>query len=168
MRQGLFSKKLAVYQRNDNDFVMAGYIAEFEDKYRADAVFIDQGYGTGIVSAGRTMGRQWRLISFAGESTDKGYLNKRADMWRQMKQWLADGGCYGDEQQMYDDLIGPEYEVRLDGKIKLESKQDMKKRGVPSPNYADALCLTFSFPVQGRNNPIMRQQTARIPRMGCM
>lgn len=168
MRQGLFSKKLAVYQRNDNDFVMAGYIAEFEDKYKADAVFIDQGYGTGIVSAGRTMGRQWRLISFAGESTDKGYLNKRADMWRQMKQWLADGGCYGDDQQMYDDLIGPEYEVRLDGKIKLESKQDMKKRGVPSPNRADALALTFSFPVQGRNNPILKRQTARIPRMGCM
>ena len=168
MRQGLYSKRLAVYQRNDNDFVMAGYIAEFEDKYKADAVFIDQGYGTGIVSAGRTMGRNWRLVSFAGESTDKGYLNKRAEMWKLTKDWLAEGGSYGDEQQMYDDLIGPEYEVRLDGKIKLESKQDMKKRGLPSPGYGDSLALTFAFPIQSRNNNIFKQQTAKIPRMGCM
>jgi hypothetical protein len=168
LRQGLFSKKLAVYQRNDNDFTLAGYLAKFEDEYKADAVFIDQGYGTGLVSAGRTMGRKWRLISFAGESTDAGYLNKRADMWRLMKQWLADGGCYGDEQQMYDDLIGPEYEVRLDGKIKLESKQDMKKRGVPSPNYADALALTFAFPITPLNVTRSRRKSRPMPKRGAL
>ena len=151
LRQGLMSKKIAVYQKNDNDFVLAGYLAKFEDEYKADAVFIDQGYGTGIVSAGKTMGRQWILVSFAGESPDKGFLNKRAYIWDQVKKWLADGGSYPDDQVMYDDLIGPEYEVRLDGKIKLESKQDMKKRGIPSPNRADALALTFSYPVQKKS-----------------
>lgn len=156
LRQGLASWKLAVYQKNDNDFELAGYLAQFEDEHRADAVFIDQGYGTGLVSAGKTMGRKWQLVSFASESPDKGFLNKRAYMWNEMKKWLADGGAYPDDQVMYDDLIGPEYEVRLDGKIKLESKQDMKKRGIPSPNRADALALTFSFPVQSK---VMRAQT---------
>lgn len=154
-RQGLASWKLAVYQKNDNDFEIAGYLANFEDEHNADAVFIDQGYGTGIVSAGRTMKRNWTLVSFAGESPDVGYLNKRAYMWAKMKEWLKEGGAYPDDQVMNDDLIGPEYEVRLDGKIKLESKQDMKKRGIPSPNRADALALTFAFPVQSkrmRNN----------------
>jgi hypothetical protein len=149
-RQGLASWKLAVYQKNDNDFELAGYLANFEDQHKADAVFIDQGYGTGLVSAGKTMKRNWTLVSFAGESPDVGYLNKRAYMWSQTKQWLKDGGAYPDDQTMYDDLIGPEYEVRLDGKIKLESKQDMKKRGIPSPNRADALALTFAFPVQSK------------------
>ena len=148
LRQGLMSKKLAVYQKNDNDMVLAGYLAHFEDRYQADAVFIDQGYGTGVASAGKSMGRQWTLVSFAAESPDPGYLNLRAYMWGQVKKWLQEGGAYPDDQVMYDDLTGPEYEVRLDGKIKLESKQDMKKRGLPSPNRADALALSFAYPVQ--------------------
>jgi hypothetical protein len=159
LRQGLMSKKLAVYQKNDNDFELAGHLARFEDEEKADAVFVDQGYGTGLISAGKTMGRNWTLVSFAGESPDRGYLNKRAYMWSQIKQWLKDGGSYPDDQVMYDDLIGPEYEVRLDGKIKLESKQDMKKRGVPSPNRADALCLTFAYPVQ-KKSTIRQQQNS--------
>lgn len=37
------------------------------------------------------------------------------------------------------------YEVKDNGKIKIESKQDMRKRNVPSPNKADALMLTYTF-----------------------
>lgn len=147
-RQGLASRKLAVFPKNDNDMEIAGYLARFEDEHKADAVFIDQGYGTGVYSAGKTMGRRWVLVSFAAASPDPGYLNLRAYMWGQVKKWLQEGGAYEDDQIMYNDLIGPEYEVRLDGKIKLESKQDMKDRGLPSPNRADALALTFAMPVQ--------------------
>mgnify|MGYP003591372079 CR=1 FL=1 len=48
------------------------------------------------------------------------------------------------------DLIGPETVPRLDGKIQLESKADMKARGTPSPNRADAVALTFAEPVVKR------------------
>ena len=102
------------------------------------------------------MGRQWTLVSFAAESPDPGYLNLRAYMWGQAKKWLQEGGAYPDDQVMYDDLTGPEYEVRLDGKIKLESKQDMKKRGLPSPNRADALALSFAYPVQKKTTMRMK------------
>jgi hypothetical protein len=44
-------------------------------------------------------------------------------------------------------LVGPETVPRLDGKILLESKEDMKERGLPSPNKGDALGLTFAEPV---------------------
>jgi hypothetical protein len=44
-------------------------------------------------------------------------------------------------------LIGPETVPRLDGKVLLESKEDMKGRGLPSPNKGDALALTFAEPV---------------------
>lgn len=147
LRQGLKFSILAKYPKNDNDMVIAGYLAAFEDQYQADAVFIDMGYGTGIYSAGKTAGRSWTLVSFAGESNRKDCLNKRVEMWYLLREWLKEGGAIPDDQVLYDDLIGPEYEVRLDGKIKLESKEDMKKRGLPSPNRGDALALSFAFPV---------------------
>lgn len=144
LRQGLFSKRLGVYQKNDDDIRMAGIIANFEDEYNADAVNVDMGYGTGIVSAGRTMGRSWLLVPFGGESSKEGYANKRSEMWGDMKDWLKDGGVIEDDNVLRDDLIGPEAFINLKGKIQLESKDSMKKRGIPSPNRADALALTFA------------------------
>ena len=69
-------------------------------------------------------------------------------MWDDMKTWLKEGGEIPNLQSLCDDLTGPE--VILDkghGVVQLESKHDMKSRGIPSPNEADALALTFAFPV---------------------
>lgn len=147
LRQGLYSKKLGTYEKNDNDGVMASILAGFEDRYKADAVFIDQGYGTGIYSFGTTMGRNWRLVSFAAKASKKGYANKRAEMWGDLKEWLKDGGVLEDGTVIHDDLVGPEAMVNTKGEIQLERKEDMKRRGLPSPNEADALALTFAYPV---------------------
>lgn len=147
LRQGLLFKILRVIAKNDNDIQVAGILANLEDEHQADAVFVDAGYGTGIVSAGSSMGRNWTLVWFAGESADPGCLNKRAEMWKLMRDWLKSGGCLPQDKALYADLTGPETVSRLDGKIQLESKQDMKKRKLPSPNRADALALSFAFPV---------------------
>lgn len=148
LRQGLYSKHLLTVPKNDNDVHVANIIARIEDEHQADAVFVDAGYGTGIVSAGLTMGRSWRLIWFSGKPIDPGYFNKRAEMWGQMKRWLKAGGAIDPKDQgLYDDLVGPETVPRLDGKILLESKEDMKERELPSPNKGDALALTFAEPV---------------------
>lgn len=152
LRQGLAYKRLAKYDRNDNDIEIAGFLAKFEDEHQADAVFIDLGYGTGVFSAGKSMNRTWQLIAFGGASPEPGYLNLRAYMWSQVKQWLRDGGAYPDDQCIYDDLVGPEYGVVATGanagKTFLESKEDMKARGLPSPNDGDAIAISFAFPVQ--------------------
>ncbi|MGZ2448303.1 hypothetical protein ACVIRO_001057 [Rhizobium ruizarguesonis] len=148
LRQGLYSKSLASLPRNDNDVEVANLLARLETEYGADAVFIDAGYGTGIYSAGQVMGRSWRLIWFSGKPIDPGYYNKRAEMWGMKKQWLKAGGAIDPKDEaLYQDLIGPETVPRLDGKILLESKEDMKARGLPSPNKADSLALTFAEPV---------------------
>lgn len=147
LRQGLYSVVLGHWPKNDNDFQMAQFVARYEDEYKADAVFIDMGYGTGIASAGKTMGRNWRLVSFSSKSADPGCFNKRAEMWKKMRDWLKSGGAIPNDNILYQDLIGPELVGRSDGKIQLEAKQDMKKRGIPSPNRADALALTFAFDV---------------------
>lgn len=147
MRQGLYSKMLYRCLKNDNDVYIAGIIARFEDKYKADAVFIDLGYGTGIYSAGVTMGRNWQLVSFGGASNTAGYANKRAEMWGKMKDWLKNGGVIEDDEVLRNDLTGPQAYINLKGEIILEKKEDMKKRGLASPNRADALALSFAYPV---------------------
>ncbi len=159
LRQGLYSKSIATMPRNDNDVHVANLIARLEDEYQADAVFIDAGYGTGIKSAGDVMGRSWRLIWFSGKPIDPGYLNKRAEIWGQMKRWIKAGGAIDPaDEDLYQDLVGPETVARLDGKIQLESKEDMKDRGLPSPNRGDALALTFSEPVAKKIRTAAGQQ----------
>lgn len=147
LRQGLAFKILRTIPKNDNDIQMANLIAQLEDEHEADAVFIDAGYGTGIKSAGDTMGRAWQLVWFGEKANDAGCLNKRAEMWRNARDWLKQGGAIPDDPELYQDLIGPETVPRMDGKIQLESKEDMKKRGLPSPNKGDALALSFAYPV---------------------
>ncbi len=148
LRQGLYSKHLRTIPRNDDDVAMANMIANIEDELDIDGVCIDAGYGTGIVSCGRALGRTWHLVWFGNQETpDPGCLNMRAFIWKEMRDWLKAGGCIDpNDQILYDDLIGPETVPRLDGKIQLEAKDDMKDRGLPSPNRADALALTFAVP----------------------
>lgn len=154
-RQGLKATLLKLIPRNDNDMYVAQLLAMYEDKYGADAVFIDLGYGTGIFSAGKTMGRNWMLVGFGEKSPEKGYYNMRAYMWGQMRQWLIEGGSYDDNQQWLDDLTGVQVKPRVDGVVQLESKEDMKKRGLASPNIADALALTFARPIV--KNPFQKR-----------
>ena len=166
MRQGLVFRILDVIRSNNNDVLVAQKLAAYEDRYDAAAVFIDAGYGTGIKSAGDTMGRSWELIWFASSPIDPGYANKRSEMWALTREWLREGGAIPDDQVLFDDLIGPETLPRLDGKVALETKEHMRKRQLPSPNRADALALSFARPVQrplGRYSreagPVVLQET---------
>jgi hypothetical protein len=158
MRQGLMSKRLGAYRKVGDDFTIAGYIARMEDEYKADAVFVDMGYGTGIVSAGRQLGRNWTLVPFAGASADEGCLNKRAEIWMSMKNWLKEGGCIEDDPVIREELVGPEYRVKLNGKLKIEDKDEMRSRGCASPNRADALALTFAFPIANKKGGVNKSE----------
>lgn len=150
LRQGLAFEILLTIPKNDNDVEIANILANFEDKHQADAVFVDMGYGTGIVSVGRTLGRDWIIVNFAEAPIDRGYLNKRAEMWGLTKKWLQEGGAIPDDDELCGDLTAPETVPRLDGKVQLESKADMKRRKMPSPNKGDALALSFAYPVTKR------------------
>lgn len=147
LRQGLYFRIMRTLRKNDNDLVAAQVVAQIEDDERADAVFVDAGFGTGIVSAAQAMGRAWTLVWFAGKSIDPGCLNKRAEMWKLARDWLKSGGAIPDDPVLRDELLAPEIVPRIDGKIQIESKKEMKARGIPSPNRADALVLSFAFPV---------------------
>lgn len=152
-RQGLAFQILRTMPKNDNDIDVANILGRLEDEHNAQAVFVDLGYGTGIVSAGKAMGRSWTLVPFGGASSDPGCLNKRAEMWNAAKKWLKDGGAIPADEVLRDDLMGPETVARTDGKLAIEPKSSMKARGLLSPNRADALVLTFAGPVYMPNEP---------------
>ena len=77
-------------------------------------------------------------------------LTKRMEIWFLLKDWLERGSIPRDER-LIADLCAPRYKFAGgDGKMQLESKDSMRKRGLPSPDVADALALTFSVPVQSR------------------
>src|SRR6185436_16060346 len=141
---------LRTLAKNDNDIWVANEVARIEDEEEADAVFIDAGYGTGIVSAGRTLKRNWRLVWFAEKPSDPGCVNKRAEMWKETRDWLKAGGAIPADPVLRDELIAPQTVPRVDGKLLIEAKKDMKARGVPSPNRADALATSFAYPVKRR------------------
>ena len=127
---------------------LASEAATAIERLKPDAVFIDGGgVGGGVVDRLRQMG--YRVIEVqsgeAAQDSDK-YLNRRAEMWGEMREWLV-YGCIDNDEMLIDDITGPEYALHVKGQIKLESKDSMKKRGLASPDDGDALALTFAAPV---------------------
>lgn len=129
-------------EKKDN-MVVANVCADLIDKYNPDAVFIDAGNGTGIIDRLREMNYKVTEVWFGSSSEKPEYANKRTELWGDMRDWLR-GGCIPDDMHLRDELVGPEYKfIGRSDQIALESKEDMVKRGLHSPDRADALAVTF-------------------------
>ncbi len=144
-RQGLKLFELKKYSSLDTMEVSDAVIREIED-FKPDAVFIDLGgVGAGVYDRLKWLNYKVFGVDFAGrpERKDK-YMNKRAEIWCLMADWLKSADI-PDDTDLKEDLAGPSYYFRGDNaQILLEKKQDMKKRGLASPDCADALALTFA------------------------
>jgi hypothetical protein len=77
--------------------------------------------------------------------------NKRAELWGAMRDWLK-SAAIKEDRQLRSDLTGPKTKPDSSGTIFLESKKDMKARGLASPDAADAIAVTFAFPVASREH----------------
>ncbi len=140
--------------RDVNHMVLADQVAvEYETK-RPSAVFVDASpVSTGLIDRLRGLGVPVFAIDFGGSALDSRFKDRRSEMYFKMAQWLKQGGCIPDLVQLRTEICAPNYGIASTGKLskmKLESKEDMKKRGVSSPDMADALALTFAAPVVGR------------------
>jgi hypothetical protein len=134
---------------------LAAKVMEIAERFRPDGVFVDGGgVGAGVVDRLRQLNLN-RLyeIQFGGKpqrslpSDATVYANRRAELWGFMREWLKGGGIPNDPE-LIADLVGPEFFYTFrDGRdaLCLESKDDMRRRGLSSPDYADALALTFAY-----------------------
>jgi hypothetical protein len=73
------------------------------------------------------------------------YNRLRDELWWRAREWFASRDCsFYDDEELTAELTLPTYKLLSSGKIQIESKDDLKKRGVTSPDLADAFCLTFA------------------------
>lgn len=116
----------------------------FSGGERISAMFIDEtGVGGPIVDRLKQLGHHNVFgVQFGGKAPDIKYLNMRAYMWAEMREWLQKGAIPNDEA-LEMDLTGPGYHHVKDA-LCLESKEDMKDRGLDSPDQGDGLALTFA------------------------
>lgn len=145
--------------RETSTMQLADYVAQEWHTKMPDAVFVDQtGVGGPVVDRLRDLGVPTFGIDFGGSALDTRFADRRSEMYWKMAEWIKKGGTIpggkGDAQdkaiQLHQELMAPNFAYKAVGKttkFKLESKDEMKKRGVASPDQADALALTFAAPV---------------------
>lgn len=125
----------------------AGEVAEIINRFRPQATLIDGvGVGGGVVDRLRQL--QFANIvdvnAGARAGNEDRFANLRAEMWSKMRDWIKDRGALPDRDDLAGDLAAPLYEFDARNRLKLEKKEDMKSRGMPSPDIADALAMTFA------------------------
>jgi hypothetical protein len=161
-RQGLYAMKPQVYRGIDN-MALADKVAQQIELFRPDAVFVDAGNGAGVIDRLRQLHHEVIEVHFSGSPSQARYLNKRAEMWFEMRDWLRAGGAIPDLVDLKQDLAAPTYRFTPADKIQLESKDDIKARGLPSPDLGDALALTFAFPIYKDHSAVARARAMGLP-----
>jgi len=160
-RRGRDARSIPSLERRGLDTMqLATFVAELVAQYKPTAIFIDEGgVGGGVVDRLRQLRISCIGVQF-GSRADRPlapdgaplgvvrFANKRAEMYGHMRHWLARGAIEND-QRLVMELTATEYTLNLRDEIQLERKADLKKRlpSIGSPDWADALALTFAFPV---------------------
>ncbi len=150
-RQGRVAYDLQTFEKKDT-MEVAGMVHKMLQDIPGSQAMIDVGgLGAGVVDRLREMGYHDRIkaVNSGNKPFDKArYLNKRAEMWAEMKLWMDDKPVQiPDNDNLHGDLCGLSYKFDSNTRLVLEKKEDLKKRGLRSPDTADALALTFAYPV---------------------
>jgi hypothetical protein len=154
-RRGDKIVKILVRNKLEHDEAVA-WIAQLIEEYHPNRVCIDRGsMGAAIVSALRNQNRKYfeliKGIDFGGTSKFKkatpkraGPWNVRAEIYERFRVWLVEGGSIPDDDDLATDIVGPKIKYRANNDWLLESKTDMKARGLRSSDLSDACALTFA------------------------
>ena len=123
---------------------------EYIDSEEPDAFIVDgDGIGAGVVDTLRHHGydRKTKLFEFHGGAVPQdvhAYFNKRAECWGLMGAAIKALMEIPDDPELEPDLTSPQYGFSSKQQIQLERKEDMKKRGLASPDCGDMLAMTFA------------------------
>ncbi len=148
-RRGRKSYNLQVLE-DHNTMEIAGVVADIIDTERPKKVFIDViGIGAGVVDRLHERG-YWDVVEGVNASSRANqrlkFHNKRAELWHEANEFFNNpaGVEIPDDEALHGELCNIGYKRDSGGRLQMESKEDMEKRGLKSPDRADSLCLTFS------------------------
>jgi hypothetical protein len=104
------------------------------------------GLGAGVVDRGRELGLPVVGINVAESPSVKDrYARLRDELWFEAREWFEGRAVTMPvDDALVAELTLPSFKVLSTGKVQVESKDELKKRGVTSPDLADAFCLTFA------------------------
>lgn len=164
IRQGRKFEILAQFRGLDT-VQLAERTIEFIEKRKPDAWIIDGiGVGAGVVDQLRVRGYDQRLFEYAPSTKANDfnqYYDRRTEIWGLMRDWLEAGAQIPNQPDIAIDLTAPDYFIDNKGKVRLESKDDMKARGVESPDIGDCLAMTFQEKILKR--PVKTEQRYVYP-----
>lgn len=129
---------------------------------RPQSIFVDSiGLGAGIADRLRELNLPVVDVNVSeAPSMRERFPRLRAEVWFQCRSWLEGRNVsimrLPLAEQLVDELSSPEMRLLSNGKTDVETKDDMRRRGLKSPNLADALNLTFAYQgaiSSGRSTP---------------
>ena len=137
--------------KGDDTMTTVGNVIDAIQEYKPVLTVIDEGgLGYGVLDRLTEQRYKVRGVNFGWKAKNPAaYLNKRAEMWGSMREWLKTASITTD-RLLKNDLTGPLRKINSAGAIQIEGKKEMKARGLASPDAADALCVTFAYPVAHR------------------
>ncbi len=137
--------------KGDDTMTTVGNVIDAIEEYKPALTVIDEGgLGYGILDRLTEQRYKVRGVNFGWKAKNPVmWQNKRSEMWGAMRDWLKTAAIPRD-RQLKADLTGPMRKFNSSGAIILESKKEMRSRGLASPDAADALAVTFAYPVASR------------------
>lgn len=144
--------------KGEDTMEIVGRVIDAIEEFKPDLTVIDEGgLGYGILDRLNEQKYKVRGVNFGWKAkAPKAYLNKRAEMWGDMRVWLRTASITRD-LKLKADLTNVKKKTDSSGAIQLESKKEMKARGLASPDAADAIAVTFAFPMAHRENVSRRE-----------
>lgn len=125
----------------------ANQVSEFANLYKPKLLCIDGcGIGAGLVDRLEAMGYANTMDVNSGRTAvDKArFGNVKAEMWSRMRNWIRDRAALEYHKELFDDLTAVQYDFDKRDRMIIETKEDLRERGLPSPDLADSLALTFA------------------------
>lgn len=125
--------------------IKAEYEAAHPDDQPVEILVDVIGLGAGVVDRLHEMRLPVTGIN-VGESpsSEDLYMRLRDELWFRGRKWFQGRDVVFNDEATIAELCQPTYDFHSNGRIVVESKKDMKKRGVKSPNRADAFLLTLA------------------------
>ncbi len=155
-KQGVQAFIPFVYRQLDT-MQMAAQISNRIGDLKSDMAFVDEiGVGAGVIDRLRQTQTQGVMGIISGSAaTQQKFKNLRAEMIWKAKEWLIAGGSMPKVDGLDVDFCAPTYWYDSADRLQIESKEQMRARGLPSCDFLDAFALNFAMPVQ-KMTPLKR------------